>query len=65
MLTNIFQPTHLIIVLIVVLLIVGPKHLPGAGRAVGQGLREFKHAIGSSDAHDDESQINPPPRDQS
>ena len=54
MLTNIFQPTHLIIVLVVALLILGPKRLPEAGRALGQGLKEFKSSI--SPAHDDDSQ---------
>ena len=51
MLTNILQPTHLIIVLAVALLILGPKRLPEAGRALGQGLKEFKGSI--SGAQDD------------
>jgi sec-independent protein translocase protein TatA len=41
----ILQPTHLIVILAVVLLVLGPKRLPGAGRALGQGLREFKGSI--------------------
>ena len=41
----ILQPTHLIIILAVVLLVLGPKRLPGAGRALGQGLREFKGSL--------------------
>ena len=51
MLTNILQPTHLIIVLIAALLILGPKCLPEAGRALGQGIKEFKGSITTS--HDD------------
>lgn len=60
MLTNIVQPTHLIIVLIVALLILGPKRLPEAGRAVGQGLKEFKSSV--SGAHDeDHIEVTPRP----
>ena len=54
MLTNILQPTHLMIVLGIALLILGPKRLPEAGRALGQGLKEFKSSI--SAGHDDEPQ---------
>jgi sec-independent protein translocase protein TatA len=45
MLTDILQPTHLLIVLVVALLVLGPKRLPDAGRALGQGLKEFKNSI--------------------
>jgi sec-independent protein translocase protein TatA len=51
-LTSILQPTHLILVLAVVLLVLGPKRLPEAGRALGQGLKEFKSSI--SPTHDDD-----------
>jgi sec-independent protein translocase protein TatA len=42
----IFQPTHLILILVVLLLVLGPKRLPRAGRALGQGLKEFRASIG-------------------
>jgi len=45
---SIFQPTHLIVILVVVLLVLGPKRLPGAGRALGQGLRELRTSITAS-----------------
>ena len=41
----ILQPTHLIVILAVVLLVLGPKRLPHAGRALGQGLKEFRASI--------------------
>jgi sec-independent protein translocase protein TatA len=46
--------TDLIVVLVIVLLIFGPKRLPGLGRQLGQGLREFKDSItGDSDDSED------------
>jgi sec-independent protein translocase protein TatA len=45
-------PMELIVVLIVALLIIGPKKLPDMGRSVGRGMREFKHAVtGGGDEH--------------
>jgi sec-independent protein translocase protein TatA len=45
MFTGILQPTHLILILLVALVVLGPKRLPDAGRALGQGLNEFKNSI--------------------
>ena len=53
--SDLLQPTHLIIVLAVALLVLGPKRLPDAGRALGQGLREFKESITASHDHDPDS----------
>jgi sec-independent protein translocase protein TatA len=48
-------PTELIIVLVIVLLIFGPKRLPGLGRQLGSGMREFKDSItGKGSKHDDD-----------
>lgn len=43
---------EIIIVLVIALVVLGPKRLPGAGRSLGNGMREFKDAItgGSRDA---------------
>jgi sec-independent protein translocase protein TatA len=48
--------TDLIILLVIVLLIFGPKRLPGLGKSLGSGLREFKDSItgDSKDTEDDE-----------
>jgi sec-independent protein translocase protein TatA len=48
MFTGLLQPSHLIILLVIALLFLGPKRLPDAGRALGQGLKEFKNSIGAS-----------------
>jgi sec-independent protein translocase protein TatA len=45
MLSGILEPAHLIVILAVALLVLGPKRLPDAGRAIGQGLREFRSSI--------------------
>jgi sec-independent protein translocase protein TatA len=45
MVGDLLQPTHLLIVLIVALLVLGPKRLPSAGRALGQSLREFRGSL--------------------
>ncbi len=39
-------PMELLLVLALALLVLGPRRVPGAGRAMGRGLREFKDAIG-------------------
>jgi sec-independent protein translocase protein TatA len=45
MFTGLLQPTHLLILLGAALIFLGPKRLPDAGRALGQGLREFKASV--------------------
>lgn len=50
--------TDLIVILVIVLLIFGPKRLPGLGRQLGQGMREFKDSI-TGDSTDDEPESRP------
>jgi sec-independent protein translocase protein TatA len=50
--------TDLIIILVIVLLIFGPKRLPGLGRQLGQGMREFKDSI-TGQHKDDEAESRP------
>ena len=38
-------PLELAVVLIIALVVLGPKRLPQVGRSVGRGMREFKHAV--------------------
>lgn len=42
-----------IVLLIIVLLILGPKRLPGLGKGLGQGMREFKEGITGESRDDD------------
>jgi sec-independent protein translocase protein TatA len=55
MFTGLLQPTHLLILLGIALIFLGPKRLPAAGRALGQSLREFKHSIGGD--HEDDHHL--------
>jgi sec-independent protein translocase protein TatA len=48
-LTGLESPTHLLILLVIILLLFGAKRLPEMGRSIGQGIREFKEALNSRD----------------
>ena len=47
-------PMEIAIVLVIVLLIFGPKRLPGLGKQLGTGMREFKESITGKDKDDDD-----------
>lgn len=54
MFDRLFEPQHLIIILIICLLIFGPTKLPGLGKGLGTAFREFKEGIkgGGADSAD-------------
>lgn len=52
MIGDILQPTHLLFVLVVALLVLGPKRLPEVGRALGRTMRDFRSAISGEDVHE-------------
>ena len=43
-------PMELVIVLVIALLVLGPKRLPDAGRSLGRGMRNFKSSLSGEDA---------------
>lgn len=45
---------ELIIVLVLALLVLGPKRLPEAGRGLGRGFREFRDSISSVSSDPDQ-----------
>jgi sec-independent protein translocase protein TatA len=46
---------ELIIVLVIALIVLGPKKLPDFGRSLGNGIREFKDSLGGgTDRRDDD-----------
>ena len=42
-------PLEIIIILVIVLVIFGPKRLPDLGRSLGRGMREFKDSVTGKD----------------
>jgi sec-independent protein translocase protein TatA len=47
-------PLEIAIVLVIALIVLGPKRLPEVGRSLGKGLREFKESLSSAMNHDDD-----------
>ena len=47
-------PMELVIVLVIALVVLGPKRLPDAGKAVGKGMREFKESLSGNSRDDDD-----------
>jgi sec-independent protein translocase protein TatA len=51
-------PLELVVVLVIALIVLGPKKLPEVGRSVGRGMREFKESLsGDSADPDDEKPV--------
>ena len=46
-------PLEIEILLVIVLLIFGPKRLPDLGRSLGRGMREFKESVTGKDSDDE------------
>jgi sec-independent protein translocase protein TatA len=53
---NTIGPTELIIVLIIALIVLGPKRLPEAGKALGRGMREFKDSLSGDHQRDEDDE---------
>jgi sec-independent protein translocase protein TatA len=56
-------PLELIVVLIIALIVLGPKRLPEVGRSVGRGMREFKEAMSGENDDEREREKLPGPPD--
>ncbi len=63
---DLFTPMHMLFVLIVVLVIFGPKRLPELGRSLGKGIQEFKKSTSELQEHlnVDENKADAPPKPQ-
>ena len=49
---GLFQPTHLVIILVIALIVLGPKRLPEAGRGLGEVIRGFRSSFEDKDDRD-------------
>jgi sec-independent protein translocase protein TatA len=45
MIGNVLSPTHLLLILAVALIVLGPRRLPEAGRGLGSAIRGFKESL--------------------
>jgi sec-independent protein translocase protein TatA len=50
-------PLELVVVLVIALIVLGPKKLPEVGRSIGHGMREFKDSISGSSKRNDEDDV--------
>jgi sec-independent protein translocase protein TatA len=50
-------PLELVIVLVIILVIFGPKRLPGLGKSLGSGMREFKDSVTGKDKDEERTQL--------
>lgn len=56
-------PMEIAIVLVIALLVLGPRRLPAAGRSLGQGLREFKDGVTGRERPDARAALEPAAHD--
>jgi sec-independent protein translocase protein TatA len=60
--SGIDSPVKILFVLVIALIVLGPKRLPEVGRSLGQGIREFRSSMsGVMDHHEDAAPVAPPP----
>jgi sec-independent protein translocase protein TatA len=61
MFEGLLQPTHLLLIFGIALLVFGPKKLPELGKGIGEGIRGFKSAV--KEHEEPSNSITNPPRD--
>jgi sec-independent protein translocase protein TatA len=56
---SILSPTHLLLILVVALIVLGPKRLPEAGRGLGSAIRGFHDSLSTAERRDEQPVIQP------
>ena len=59
--SGIDSPVKILFVLVIALIVLGPKRLPEVGRSLGQGIREFRSSMSGVIDHHEEDAVAPPP----
>jgi sec-independent protein translocase protein TatA len=59
MFEGLLQPTHLLLIFFIALLVFGPKKIPDLGKSLGESIREFKKAIAQDDERTDSAAETP------
>lgn len=57
MFEGLFQPTHLLVIFGIALLVFGPKKLPELGKGIGESIRGFKSAMKEPEISDNKSTV--------
>jgi sec-independent protein translocase protein TatA len=65
MIQNVLSPAHLLLILAVALIVLGPKRLPEAGRGLGSAMRGFKDSLSSTEPPEEQPAIQPSPQRES
>ncbi len=47
---GLFQPMHLLVILIIAMLVFGPRRIPELGKALGEGIKGFKDGVNNREA---------------
>ncbi len=61
MFSGLESPAHLLVVLVIAMLVLGPKRLPQVGRSLGSGIRQFKASLEGKDEGPEEPAEKPAP----
>jgi sec-independent protein translocase protein TatA len=55
MFEGLFQPMHLLVILVIAMFVFGPKRIPELGKALGDGIRGFKSGLNDAPKTDPET----------
>jgi sec-independent protein translocase protein TatA len=53
-------PLELVVVLVIALIVLGPKRLPETARSIGKGMREMRDALSGNDDDDEDDEVEDP-----